>query len=192
MRSAAARRASRRVQQRQGEGRRLAGAGGGLPEHVAAGEQRRDRRHLDRRRLLVAEGREALEEARVEAEARETRCFGFRRTGTLRHGAEYQYGMWPPNATSPVGDYGRGASTTIVRVALSDLPPASVTVAVMVCVPGWRVSMPRLAPLPRGPSRSELHAMAGLRSASSGSVAVPVKTTVSPAAKVLSGAGAVM
>ena len=38
----------------------------------------------------------------------------------------------------------------------------------------------RLAPVPRAPSRFEVHAMAALRSPCSGSVAVPVKTTVSP------------
>jgi hypothetical protein len=43
------------LQQRQREGRRLAGAGGRLAEQVAAGEQRRNRLALDRGRLFVTE-----------------------------------------------------------------------------------------------------------------------------------------
>ena len=53
------------------------------------------------------------------------------------------------------------ALTMIVTVALPDLPPASVTVAVMVCVPEASVLMLTLAPVPRAPSRSEVHAMRG-------------------------------
>ena len=74
-------------------------------------------------------------------------------------------------------------------MALSDLPPASVTVAVMMCVPDWSVLMLRLAPVPRAPSRLELHAMAVLRSPCSGSVAVPVRTTVVAGAEDAVGGG---
>ena len=61
------------VQQRQRERGGLAGAGRGLAEHVAAGEQRRDRLALHRRRLFVAERRERVDEARIEAECGESR-----------------------------------------------------------------------------------------------------------------------
>ena len=59
------------LEDRQREGRRLAGAGGGLAEQVAAGEDRRDRLGLDRRRLLVAEGGEGAEELGAQAEVGE-------------------------------------------------------------------------------------------------------------------------
>ena len=50
------RRAVDHLQRGQREGRRLAGAGGGLAEHVVAGEHLGHGVALDRRRLLVAEG----------------------------------------------------------------------------------------------------------------------------------------
>ena len=68
------------LQRRQGEGGRLAGAGGGLAEHVAAGEDRRDGVALDRRRLLVAERGEGGQQLRAQLEvgepalARRARC----------------------------------------------------------------------------------------------------------------------
>ena len=59
------------LQDRQGEGRRLAGAGGGLAEQVAAGEERRDRLGLDRRRLLVAQGGQGTEQLGAQPEVGE-------------------------------------------------------------------------------------------------------------------------
>ena len=47
--------AAQALEQREREGGRLAGAGGGLAEQVAALQQRRDRLALDRRGLFVAE-----------------------------------------------------------------------------------------------------------------------------------------
>src|SRR3990172_1561864 len=97
----------------------------------------------------------------------------------------------PPGAGAVIVTVG-APLTLIVTVALSVLPPASVTLAVIVCVPDWSVLTVTLAPVPRLPSRSELQAMVALRSFSSGSVAVPVKATVSPGLKTLAGAGAVI
>ena len=61
------------LQRRQREGGRLAGAGGGLPEHVAAGEHLGDGVALDRRRLLVPERGDRLEQARLQTEVGEDR-----------------------------------------------------------------------------------------------------------------------
>ena len=55
------------VQHRQREGRRLAGAGGRLGEHVAAGQQQRDRFALHRRRLFVAERGDGVHEGTGQA-----------------------------------------------------------------------------------------------------------------------------
>ena len=59
------------LEDRQGERGGLAGAGRRLGEQVAAREQRRDRRGLDGRGLLVAERGERLEQPAVEAEGGE-------------------------------------------------------------------------------------------------------------------------
>ena len=59
------------VQDRQREGGGLARAGRGLAEEVAAGDDGRDRLALDRRGLLVAEGREGLQELGAQAESGE-------------------------------------------------------------------------------------------------------------------------
>ena len=67
------------MQQRQGEGRRLARAGRGLADEVLAREQRRDRLALDRRRLLVAELGKRPDEAGVEPQRREARELPFSR-----------------------------------------------------------------------------------------------------------------
>ena len=64
------------LQRRQGEGGRLAGAGGRLPEHVAAGEQLGDGVALDRRRLLVAERGQRREQLRVAGRGRRTSLIG--------------------------------------------------------------------------------------------------------------------
>ena len=59
------------VEDRQRERRGLAGAGRGLAEQVAAREQRRDRLALDRRRLLVAEAGQRLEQLVAQPEVGE-------------------------------------------------------------------------------------------------------------------------
>ena len=61
------------LEQRQGERGGLAGAGRRLGEQVAAGEERRDRRGLDRGGLLVSEPGQRLEQPAVEPEGRERR-----------------------------------------------------------------------------------------------------------------------
>ena len=61
------------LQDRQREGRRLAGAGRRLPEQVAAREQRRDRLALDRRGLLVAQSGERFEQLRPQFQVGEGR-----------------------------------------------------------------------------------------------------------------------
>ena len=66
------------------------------------------------------------------------------------------------------------ALTTIVMVVAARLPPASMTEAVMTCVPELRLAT-MVAPLPRWPSRSEAQSMVDETSPSSGSLAVPVK-----------------
>ncbi len=84
------------LQQRQREGRRLAGAGGGLPEHVATGEQRRHGLGLDRRRLLVAEGRTAPRAAPRAGRGRR-RCGARRVDGRARTGSRSR----PPPPPAP-------------------------------------------------------------------------------------------
>ena len=64
---------ARRSQDRQRERGRLAGAGLRAAEHVAPGEQVRDRLRLDRRRLLVAGGGDRALELIDEAQRRERR-----------------------------------------------------------------------------------------------------------------------
>ncbi len=61
-------RAADAVQQRQREGGRLAGAGRGLAQHVAPGQQRRDRLALDRGRLLVAQRRQLGDQRGIDAQ----------------------------------------------------------------------------------------------------------------------------
>ena len=56
------------LQHRQRERRGLAGAGRGLAEHVAAGEERRNRLALDVGRLFVAERGDRRHQRRVQAE----------------------------------------------------------------------------------------------------------------------------
>jgi hypothetical protein len=59
---------SQSLQQRQREGGRLAGAGRGLAQEVAAVEQRRDRLLLDRSRFLVAQRIERAQQRLIEAQ----------------------------------------------------------------------------------------------------------------------------
>ena len=74
------------VQDRQREGRGLAGAGLGDAEDVAARELRRDRLRLDRRRGVEAGARERGGERLGEAEVRE---------GGSRHKYSFPRGAWP-------------------------------------------------------------------------------------------------
>src|SRR5262245_18415666 len=67
--------------------------------------------------------------------------------------------------------------TTVIDV-LADLPPESVTEAVMLCVPERRVPTGSDASVPRAPSRFEVRLM--VRLASSRSEAVAVKLTIAP------------
>ena len=71
-------------------------------------------------------------------------------------------------------------------------PVASVTRAVMVCVPGWRRATVMLAPVPRAPSRLDVHWIWPERSPLSASVAFPLKVTGEPMLTVAFGAGAAM
>lgn len=72
------------------------------------------------------------------------------------------------------------ASTAISIAALAVLPPLSCTVAMTACVPERRLVVVRRRPVPRSPSRLSDQAMFADRSASSGSEAVPMSSTVSP------------
>ena len=66
------------VEDRKGECRRLAGAGLGEPHDVAPGEQRRDRRGLDRGGCLVADVAERLEHRVAQSEVAECDHGGLR------------------------------------------------------------------------------------------------------------------
>src|SRR5205823_14760879 len=75
-----------------------------------------------------------------------------------------------------------GAALTVtVMDDVTVFPPVSVTDAVMRCEPADNELALIDAPLPRAPSRLELHWIAAARSPSSVSLAVPVKVTVAPA-----------
>ena len=60
-----------RVEERQGERRRLAGAGRRLADEIVSGDEVRDRLALDRRRLLVAELGQRVEQLGSQAEVGE-------------------------------------------------------------------------------------------------------------------------
>ena len=83
------------------------------------------------------------------------------------------------------------AFTTTVIAAVARLPPASMTVAVMVCVPERSVAMSSRPPEPSEPSRLERQAIAAARLPSSRSSAVPTNVIVSPGTKLAPPAGAV-
>ena len=87
------------------------------------------------------------------------------------------FGLWP---------------TLSVICARPARPVASVTRAVMTCVPGWRRATVRAAPVPRGPSRLDVHWIWLERSPLSASVAVPLKVTGAPMLRTLFGAGAMI
>ncbi len=75
-------------QYRQGEGRRLAGTGLRLAQHVAAFQHRRDGGGLDRRRGFIADGADGLHDGLGQAELRELQ----RRLGILGHGELQRHG----------------------------------------------------------------------------------------------------
>ena len=82
--------------------------------------------------------------------------------------------------------------TKMVIASLAGKPPASVTLAVMTWVPAESAAVATDPPVPRAPSRSEDQAIPVVMSPSSGSLAVPVKVTLSPALKAAKSAGAVI
>src|SRR5439155_1543040 len=83
----------------------------------------------------------------------------------------------------------RGPMTT-VRCAWERSPPASVTAAVMVCVPTLRRAVAKLAPAPMRPSRSELQMRLADRAPSVASTAVPANVSGRSATRAAPGAGA--
>jgi hypothetical protein len=84
-----------------------------------------------------------------------------------------------------------GALTTIVIVRLALLPPLSVTVAVMVCVPECSVLVID-APVPSALSMLDVHTIVLLMLPSSRSLAVPVNVTTSAGAKTAPSSGALI
>ena len=72
---------------------------------------------------------------------------------------------------------GGRSKTVSCTVATPVRPVAFRTVAVIVCVPRWRVAAVTLAPVPRAPSRLERQAIVPLRSPSRSSRAVAVNVT---------------
>src|SRR5262245_23106685 len=72
------------MQRWQGERGGLARTGRRLGEKIASGEQRRDRRQLDRRGLFVAEGRESREQAIIQTERGKAARSHRRHTGRRR------------------------------------------------------------------------------------------------------------
>ena len=85
-----------------------------------------------------------------------------------------------------------GRSTTTLVVASAVIPLGSATCAVTVCGPGLRVATDSVAPLPRTPSRSDVHWIRRLRSPLSASRAAPAKTIGTPGAPTAPGTGAVI
>ena len=85
-----------------------------------------------------------------------------------------------------------GRSTTTVVVASAVIPLGSATCAVTVCGPGLRVATDSVAPLPRTPSRSDVHWIRRLRSPLSASRAAPAKTIGTSDALTAPGTGAVI
>ena len=85
-----------------------------------------------------------------------------------------------------------GPRTRTVIRAWPGWPLESVAAAVMVCVPTRSDDDERRAPVPRSPSRLDVHCRPGLTSPSSTSVATPVNTTAAPSGKTAWFGGAVM
>ena len=91
------------VEQRQRGRRRLSRAGGSLPEHVAAGQQRRNRLALDVGRFFVPERGQRARERRVETERCESVCFRCMFRGVDTHRQTTFCALPPPNST-PIAD----------------------------------------------------------------------------------------
>ena len=85
-----------------------------------------------------------------------------------------------------------GWVTVIVIAAWPTRPPVSVARALIVCTPGRSAVVARVAPVPRGPSRLELHSSRLPRSPSSASVAAPAKATGLPGSTLVPDGGARM
>ena len=150
------------LERRQREGGRLAGPRRRLGQQVAAGQQRRDRLALDRRRLLVAERRDGAQQAGVELERGEP-------VGDA--GASARRG---PASLRQVGVYGHAdivvqrcagqrapaiGSRSIVRTRR--VPPASVRTVAAGMTPGTRRSTMASSPANR-PGPADPHADADL------------------------------
>src|SRR2546430_11251836 len=84
------------------------------------------------------------------------------------------------------------ASTVMVIMVWAVLPPLSVTVAVMVCVPVESVLAVIVRPVPSAPSRLEGQAIVAGRAPSSGSLAEAPKVTGAPRSKVAAPGGDVV
>ena len=82
-------------------------------------------------------------------------------------------------------------TTSTVTVVVAVSPPRSVTVAVSWCVPSLSMCV-MLPPVPSAPSRSDVHAIADVRSPSSRSLALPVKVIEADEASVWPEVGDVM
>src|SRR5439155_503835 len=85
-----------------------------------------------------------------------------------------------------------GWVTVIVIAAWPTRPPVSVARALIVCTPGRSAVVATVAPVPRGPSRLELHSSRLPRSPSSASVAAPAKATGLPGSTLVPDGGARM
>ncbi len=79
-----------------------------------------------------------------------------------------------------VGGEFAGSLTVIDMLSVSDSPPLSVTVAVMVCVPTERLDNENKLSVAKNPSMLEVHWMELLSGPSSASVAVPWNVTEAP------------
>ena len=132
----------------QGEGRRLAGPGRSLCQQVPAGEQGRDRLALDGSGLLVAEGRDRVQQPRIQLERCEPvggcRGLDVRGLGRVRVGLAVSHarhcrppgaGQWAP----PMG------SRSIVRTRR--VPPASVRTVAAGMTPATRRSIVASSPV---------------------------------------------
>ena len=96
-----------------------------------------------------------------------------------------------PSAGARISTVG-GAFTTTVSSAVARLPPASVTEAVMVCVPEPRLPTSSVPPVPRTPWRLDVQVIAAVRLPSSASAALPSSRTISPGTNADPSAGAMI
>ena len=133
------------LEHRQCEGRGLAGSRRGLREEVSAGQQRRDGLALDRRRFLVAEGRDRVQQAGVELEPAEAivgdgiRLFHDRSGRRRRTIARPLHGWgWPGQRAPTTG------SRSIVRT--ERVPPPSVRTVAAGMTPAMSRTMTASSP----------------------------------------------